>query len=30
MGLPWQTRLNSSLINGLNRDAQTTARRIAR
>lgn len=30
MGLPWQTRLNSSLINGVDRDARATAGRIAR
>ena len=28
MGLPWQARLNSSIINGAGRDALTTARRI--
>ncbi len=28
MGLPWQTRLNSSIIDGVDRDAQATARRI--
>ena len=28
MGLPWQTRLNSSIINGVHRDARATARRI--
>ncbi|MDQ3715222.1 MAG: NAD(P)-binding domain-containing protein, partial [Actinomycetota bacterium] len=28
MGLPWQTRLNSSLIDGVDRDARATARRI--
>ena len=28
MGLPWQTRLNSSLINGVDRDARRTAERI--
>ena len=28
MGLPWQTRLNSSIIDGVNRDARRTARRI--
>ena len=28
MGLPWQSRLNSSIINGVDRDAQRTARRI--
>jgi putative flavoprotein involved in K+ transport len=28
MGLPWQTRLNSSIINGVDRDARRTARRI--
>jgi len=30
MGLPWQTRLNSSIINGVDADAQRTARRIRR
>lgn len=29
MGLPWQTRLNSSLVDGVDRDARSTARRIA-
>ena len=29
MGLPWQTRLNSSLINGVAHDAQTTVDRLA-
>jgi len=29
MGLPWQTRLNSSLINGVDRDARATVERIA-
>lgn len=29
MGLPWQTRVNSSLIDGVDRDARRTARRIA-
>ncbi len=29
MGLPWQTRLNSSIIDGVDRDARRTARRIA-
>lgn len=29
MGLPWQTRLNSSIIDGVDRDAHTTAKRIA-
>ena len=28
MGLPWQTRLNSSIINGVDRDAQRTVRRV--
>lgn len=28
MGLPWQTRLNSSIIDGVDRDARATARRI--
>jgi len=28
MGLPWQTRLNSSLIDGVDRDARATTRRI--
>jgi len=28
MGLPWQSRLNSSIINGVDRDARTTANRI--
>lgn len=28
MGLPWQTRLNSSLINGVDRDAHVIAERI--
>jgi len=28
MGLPWQTRLNSSIIDGVDRDAKATARRI--
>ncbi len=30
MGLPWQTRVNSSLIDGVDRDARLTAWRIAR
>ena len=30
MGLPWQTRVNSSLVDGVDRDARRTARRIAR
>ena len=30
MGLPWQTRLNSSIIDGVDRDARRTARRILR
>jgi putative flavoprotein involved in K+ transport len=29
MGLPWQTRLNSSIIDGVDRDARRTVRRIA-
>lgn len=29
MGLPWQTRLNSSIIDGVDRDARETVRRIA-
>ncbi|SDY04673.1 putative flavoprotein involved in K+ transport [Modestobacter sp. DSM 44400] len=28
MGLPWQTRLNSSIIDGVDRDARATAQRI--
>lgn len=28
MGLPWQTRLNSSIIDGIDRDARVTATRI--
>lgn len=28
MGLPWQTRLNSSIIDGVDRDAQSTVRRL--
>jgi len=28
MGLPWQTRVNSSIIDGVDRDARRTARRI--
>jgi putative flavoprotein involved in K+ transport len=28
MGLPWQTRLNSSIIDGVNRDARALADRI--
>ena len=28
MGLPWQTRLNSSIIDGVDRDARCTVRRI--
>ncbi|MBC7549561.1 MAG: hypothetical protein H7269_01410 [Cellulomonas sp.] len=28
MGLPWQTRLNSSIINGVDRDAQATVQRV--
>jgi putative flavoprotein involved in K+ transport len=30
MGLPWQTRLNSALVDGVDRDAHRTALRIAR
>jgi putative flavoprotein involved in K+ transport len=30
MGLPWQTRVNSSIIDGVDRDARRTARRIRR
>ncbi|TQN40927.1 putative flavoprotein involved in K+ transport [Blastococcus colisei] len=30
MGLPWQTRVNSSLVDGVDRDARRTARRIRR
>ncbi|WP_198588136.1 flavin-containing monooxygenase [Geodermatophilus chilensis] len=30
MGLPFQTRLNSGLVDGVDRDARRTARRIAR
>jgi len=30
MGLSWQTRLNSSIIDGVDRDARRTARRIRR
>lgn len=29
MGLPWQTRVNSSLIDGVDRDARRTAARVA-
>lgn len=29
LGLPWQTRLNSSIIDGVDRDARATAARIA-
>lgn len=29
MGLPWQTRLNSSIINGVDRDARQVADRVA-
>jgi len=29
MGLPWQSRVNSSIIDGVDRDARRTARRIA-
>jgi putative flavoprotein involved in K+ transport len=28
MGLPWQTRVNSSIIDGVDRDARRTARRV--
>ena len=28
MGLPWQTRLNSSIIDGVDRDARRTVRRV--
>jgi putative flavoprotein involved in K+ transport len=28
MGLPWQTRVNSSLVDGVDRDARLTAWRI--
>jgi putative flavoprotein involved in K+ transport len=28
MGLPWQTRLNSSIIDGVDRDARRTVERI--
>lgn len=30
IGLPWQTRLNSSIIDGVDRDARGLARRVAR
>jgi putative flavoprotein involved in K+ transport len=30
MGLPWQTRLNSSIIDGVDRDAELTVQRIMR
>jgi putative flavoprotein involved in K+ transport len=30
MGLPWQTRLNSALVDGVDRDARRTASRIQR
>ncbi|WP_409331958.1 flavin-containing monooxygenase [Trujillonella humicola] len=30
MGLPWQTRVNSSLVDGVDRDARRTAARIRR
>lgn len=30
MGLPWQTRVNSSIIDGVDRDARRTARRVRR
>ncbi|MDQ3423260.1 MAG: FAD-dependent oxidoreductase [Actinomycetota bacterium] len=30
MGLPWQTRLNSSIIDGVDRDARTVADRVGR
>ena len=29
MGLPWQTRMNSGIIDGVDRDARTTVNRIA-
>ena len=29
MGLPWQTRLNSSIIDGVDRDARQLADRVA-
>lgn len=29
VGLPWQTRLNSSIIDGVDRDARETAQRVA-
>ncbi|MCW2778963.1 MAG: putative flavoprotein involved in transport [Frankiales bacterium] len=29
MGLPWQTRLNSSIVDGVDRDARATADRVA-
>jgi putative flavoprotein involved in K+ transport len=29
MGLPWQTRMNSGIIDGVDRDARTTVERIA-
>jgi len=28
MGLPWQTRLNSSIIDGVDRDARAIAQRV--
>lgn len=28
MGLPWQTRLNSSIIDGVDRDARAVAQRV--
>ena len=30
MGLPWQTRLDSSIVHGVGHDARRTARRVAR
>jgi putative flavoprotein involved in K+ transport len=30
MGLPWQTRMNSGIIDGVDRDAHATAERVAR
>jgi len=30
MGLPWQTRLNSSIIDGVDRDARAVADRVGR
>jgi len=28
MGLPWQTRLNSSIIDGVDRDARAVSERV--